>query len=68
MRNRSKHLWQITRWGWFVTYELGWLFIYVNVDVVVGKYGSEKAKYIGERVMSKTTESLFPEKTLFPLS
>jgi hypothetical protein len=49
VKKRLSHLWRITRWGWFVGYEVMWLTIFVNVDLLIGKYGSERAKLTWER-------------------
>ena len=46
---RFSHAWKIIRWGWFVIYEIGWLAIYTNLDLLIGKYGSEKTKSLWEQ-------------------
>lgn len=46
---RLSHLWKISRWGWFVIYQLFWLGVFTNIDVLVGKYGSDQAKSIWEQ-------------------
>jgi hypothetical protein len=50
LRKRFAHFWRITRWGWFVIWELGWVTLFTNIDLIVGKYGSEQAKTYWERL------------------
>ncbi len=49
MWGRLAHFRRITRWGWFVIYELGWVAVFTNIDLIIGKYGSEQAKVSWER-------------------
>jgi hypothetical protein len=50
LRERFAYLWEITRWGWFVIYELGWALFYLNIDFLIGKYGSEPTNTIWDRI------------------
>jgi hypothetical protein len=48
--SRLSHLRKITRWGWFVIWEVGWLGLFTNIDLVVSKYGSARVQYNWERL------------------
>lgn len=48
LRNRLRHLRRITRWGWFVIYQLGWA-IFINIGALIGEWGSQKTKSLWER-------------------
>jgi len=50
IREWISHLWRITRWGWFMIYEVSWVTTFTNLDLIIGKYGSERAKSTWERL------------------
>lgn len=50
MRKRISHLKDIARWGWFVVYEVAWIAIFTNIDLIVGKYGSDRTRGMWEQL------------------
>jgi hypothetical protein len=50
LRKRFLHFWRITRLGWFVIYEVGWVFLYLNIDFMIEKFGTPSQKSYWEHL------------------
>jgi len=46
---RGSHLSKIIRWSRFVIYEISWLILFANLDLLIGKYGSDRTKTLWEQ-------------------
>jgi len=50
LRERLSHFGRITRWGWFVIYEVVWVALYTNIDIIVSEYGSQSQQALWHRL------------------